>query len=117
MNQATAAREARLRSLTDQVVYFDPSDRLHLAHFNALRGEFGDLGAAMLVSQDARLHFNGKLELTDSGHVGTWAGWRQRNRMVRHGETSRYTVYDFDAGRIVPLFTRDQTVPAYAQTD
>lgn len=123
MAKATAQREARLRSFTDQVSWFNPSDPVHLAHFNALKGRFGEMGAAMLVSQDANASTTdpwrntGELELTDAGAIETHPGWRKHNRVVRHGSKSRYTIYDFDNDRIVPLFTRDQTVPAYAQPE
>jgi len=122
MNKATVAREARLRSFTDQVGYFDPSNPVHLAHFQALKGRFGEMGAAMLVSQDAALNtgpgratLENGLRLTDAGEVETHPGWKRHNRVVLHGSESRYSIYDFDNDRIVPLFTRDQTVPAYAQ--
>lgn len=115
--KATVAREARLRSFTDQVQYFDPTNSVHLAHFQALKGRFGEMGAAMLVSQDATQNWGGKLELTDVGAVETHPGWKRLNRVVRHGSTSRYTIYDFDNDRIVPLFTREQTVPAYEQPE
>lgn len=122
MTKATAERDARLRSFTDQVGYFDPTNPIHLAHFNALKGRFGEMGAAMLVSQDANLNFPNDsaslgMELTDAGAVETHPGWRRLNRVVRHGSKSRYSIYDFDRDRIVPLFTRDQTVPAYAQPE
>jgi hypothetical protein len=122
MTKATAEREARLRSFTNQVRHFDPTNPVHLAHFMALKGRFGEMGAAMLVSQDAAYqetypNMRDGLELTDAGHVETHPGWRKLNRVVRHGEKSRYSIYEFDNDRIVPLFTRDQTVPAYAQPE
>ena len=121
-------RDARLRGLTDQVAYFDPSNPIHMAHFAALEQVFGELGAAMLVSQDAAqaaeilrsTGVDGGLVLTDPGQIASHPGWRALNRVVRHGEKSRYVIFAWDAetkagGRLVPLFTRDQTVPAYAQ--
>ena len=122
-NTATVKRETRIRSLTELVQYFDPTNAVHLAHFKSLRDRFGELWAAMIVSQDAARHsLDNALELTDPGSLNTHAGWRKLNRVVVHGSKSAYTVFDFDAetsvgGRIVPLFTRDQTVPAYAQVD
>lgn len=122
-NATTVKREARIRSLTELVQYFDPNNAVHLAHFKALRARFGELWAAMIVSQDAAQHtLDGELELTDPGSLDTHAGWRKLNRVVIHGSTSRFTVFDFDAetnvgGRIVPLFTRDQTTPLYKQVD
>lgn len=123
MTKAQAQREDKLRSLTDQIRYFDPSNPIHLAHYNALKVEFGEMAAAMLVSQDAALTAQDyQMELTDPGEIASHPGWRALNRVVRHGEKARYTIFDFDAdtkagGRIVRLFTRDQTVPAYAQQD
>lgn len=122
-------RDARLRSLTDQVGHFDPSNPVHMAHFAALEPAFGELGAAMLVSQDAaqntgpgRATLVQGLELTDPGEIASHPGWTARNRVVRHGEKSRYVIFDWDAetkagGRLVPMFTRDQTIPAYRQQD
>jgi hypothetical protein len=115
MNKAVVAREARLRSFTDQVSRFDPTNAVHMAHFNALKDRFGELGAAMLVSQDATQNYADQLEITDAGEVETHPGWRSRNRVVRHGSKSRYSIYDFENDRIVPLFLREQTVPAYSQ--
>lgn len=122
-NAATARRENRIRSLTELVQYFDPTQDVHVAHWKALRIKFGELNAAMIVSQDAAQHtLDGDLELTDPGAINTHPGWAKLNRAVIHGSTSRYTIYDFDAGtkvggRLVPLFTRDQTVPAHEQVD
>jgi hypothetical protein len=157
IEMTTTSRDARLRSLTDRVAYFDPSNPVHLAHYNALKVEFGEMAAAMLVSQDAayavelpewtrgapkegdriRSHATGNvkewrngswsyvhagLELTDPGQIASHPGWKARNRVVRHGEVARYTIFDFDAdtkagGRLVPMFVREQTVPAYAQPE
>lgn len=139
MDTKTAQRNAKLRSLTEMVASFDPSDPVHFAHFQSLKVAFGEIGAAMLVSQDAAraasaaltsAAFSGKgveeitptLELTDPGAIGSHPHWRKLNRVVRHGEKARYTMFDFDAdtkvgGRLIPMFTRDQTVPAYAQED
>jgi hypothetical protein len=121
---ATAKREQRIRTLTELVQYFDPTNSVHLAHFKTLRERFGELWAAMIVSQDAARDSLGgdRLEVTDPGEINSHAGWSKLNRVVRHGSKSAYTVFDFDAetnvgGRIIPLFTRDQTVPAYEQTD
>lgn len=120
----TATKQHRdnvLRDLTATVQHFDPSHPRHIAHFNALRPAFGDLGAAALVSQDAAR--NGTmLELTDPGAVASHAGWAKLNRVVKHGSKSEYVIFDFDAetkvgGRIVRLFTREQTVPSYMQQD
>jgi len=116
------ARDARLRSLTDQVGHFDPSNPIHMAHFTALEKAFGELGAAMLVSQDAATSGGAGLELTDPGQIASHPGWKALNRVVRHGEVSRYVIFAWDVdtkvgGRLVPLFTRDQTVPAYAQPE
>lgn len=129
MTKAKAQRDSRLRSLTEMVQHFDPSNGTHLAHYNALKVAFGEMGAAMLVSQDAaqntgagRLSLVAGLELTDPGAINSHPGWRKLNRIVRHGEVSRYTMFDFDAdtqvgGRLIPMFTRDQTVPAYRQPE
>lgn len=136
MTTAAQARETKLRTLTDQVGYFDPSNPVHLAHYNALKVVFGEMAAAMLVSQDAArvaqlqnhviedfgtVPAEG-LELTDPGEIASHPGWKARNRVVRHGEKAHYTIFNFDAdtkagGRVVPMFTRDQTVPAYAQPE
>lgn len=116
-NARTEARNERLRSLTDEVKHFDPSNPVHLAHFNALREHFGDLNAAMIVSQDAAISVDNRLWITDSGEIASWAGWQARNRVVIHGSTSAFTIYDFDGNRIIPLFVRNQTVPAYAQPE
>ncbi len=119
-----AAREARLRGLTEQVGRFDPTNPVHLAHFLALKPRFGEMGAAALVAQDVTYATQAALadpgvayglELTDPGAIETHPGWRKLNRVVRHGEKSHFWIYDFEGDRIVPLFTRDQTVPAYAQ--
>jgi hypothetical protein len=128
--KAKAQRDSRLRSLTEMVQHFDPSNGTHLAHYNALKVAFGEMGAAMLVSQDAAGSLAqgiasgeiGYLELTDPGAINSHPGWRKLNRVVRHGEVSRYTMFDFDAdtqvgGRLIPMFTRDQTVPAFHQPE
>jgi hypothetical protein len=122
MTKATAQREARLRTPTEMVAAFDPSNPIHVAHYNALKGVFGEIGAAMLVSQDAATSGGAGLELTDPGQINSHAGWRKLNRAVRHGSTSYYTIFDFAAdtqvgGRIIAMFTRDQTVPSYTQED
>lgn len=126
-SKATATREARLRSLTEQVGKFDVTNPVHLAHFLSLKSRFGEMGAAALVAQDAarvadlKASFSSEvgigLELTDPGMIETHPGWTRFNRVVAHGSTSRYWIYDFEGDRIVPLFTRDQTVPAYAQPE
>ena len=121
--QAKLERDATLRSLTEAVQYFDPSNPVHLAHYNQLKGAFGEMGAACLVSQDAARYADGyDLELTDPGAIASHPGWASRNRAVRHGETAKYTIFDFDAdtkvgGRVIRMFTRDQTVPAYMQPE
>lgn len=127
MTQST--RDQKVRNLTGQVENFDMSNPIHRAHYVALAAEYGELAAIMLVSQDAANagqglpHFvRAELELTDPGAVATYIGWTHRNRVVRHGEEARYWIIDPEAdtkvgGRLVAMFTRDQTVPAYAQTD
>lgn len=131
MTPKAATRNATIRSLTDQVGYFDMGNPVHRAHYLALAAEFGELAAIMLVSQDAARaakamdwpsDHNGVtgLELTDPGAIASHPGWKARNRVVRHGAHPRYTIINPDAetqvgGRVIPMFTRDQTVPAYAQ--
>ena len=127
MTRATAGREAKIRSLTDQVGWFDPSNPVHTAHWANLSETFGELAAAMLVSQDAAYAANERddysaLELTDAGQINTHPGWRKLNRVVKHDSVARYSIFDPKAetkvgGRLVPMFTRDQTVPAYMQED
>lgn len=136
MTKATAERNATIQTLTEQVSHFRMDNPTHRAHYLALREEFGELAAIMLVSQDAArvaglARIVGAedpeaiglgLELTDPGAVATYIGWTKRNRVVRHGEESRYWIIDPDAdtkvgGRIIAMFTRDQVVPAYAQKD
>lgn len=124
MDAKTRERETRIRSLTELVAHFDPTNPVHAAHYNSLKSVFGEMAAAMLVSQDvaqnARRGGGMDLELTDPGAIGSHPYWKSQNRVVIHGSVARYTVFDFDAetkagGRLVPMFTRDQTVPAYAQ--
>lgn len=112
----TARREDRIRSLVGIVPNFNPFNPTHAAHFATLAATLGDLTAAMIVSRDADLN-GANLKVTDPGEIGTWAQWKDRNRVVRHGEVSEYSVYDFQNDRIVPLFTRDQTVPVYEQPE
>lgn len=129
--RAALERTAKIRSLTEQVSHFDMSNPVHVAHYNALKPAFGELAAIMLISQDVARSIDegadwnydeSSLELTDPGAIASHPGWRARNRVVRHGETARYTIIDPEAdtkvgGRVVPMFTRDQTVPAYAQPE
>lgn len=122
MTTAAENREATLKSLTDLVGYFNPNDPIQRAHYLALAKEFGQMWAAMLVSQDVAFHGPSELELTDPGEINTWVGWTKLNRVVRHGEQADYTAFDFEAntkigGRVVKMFTRDQTVPAYEQPE
>jgi hypothetical protein len=126
----TVDREELLVELTDLVKHFDFTNRIHLDHWFLLSKEFGETAAMMLVSQDAawsaaggiQPHEVGYMELTDPGEIASWAGWKARNRVVRHGETAKYVIFDAKAdtkvgGRVVKMFTRDQTVPAYAQPE
>jgi hypothetical protein len=120
MTAKTAEREQSLRELTAFVGLFDPNSKVQKAHFQALAKQFGDFWAAMLVGQDVADSGLGQLQLTDPGEINTWAGWREVNRVVRHGAKARFYVYDFDAdtkvgGRVLKMFTRGQTVPAYSQ--
>jgi hypothetical protein len=129
MTTTAAKRDETLRSLTDMVKHFDPSNAVQRAHFLTLAETFGEMWAAMLVSQDVHHaaadpgRFGaGHLELTDAGAINSYVGWTKANRVVRHGSVARYTVFDFEAdtkvgGRVVKMFTRDQTVPAYAQPE
>jgi hypothetical protein len=115
---AATARKARVDGvLRDAVEYFEPGNPVHLAHFGALAPVFGDFAAAMIVSQDAQLNPRGALKVTDPGEISSHPGWAARNRAVVHGEKARYEIYDVAKDRIVPLFTRDQTVPAYVQPE
>lgn len=121
MTTATG-RETTLRNLTDLVGFFDPNSKVQRAHFLALTKRFGEMWAAMLVSQDVAANGEHRLELTDPGAVNSWSGWREVNRVVRHGEEARYTVFDFAAdtkvgGRLIKMFTRDQTIPGYLQPE
>lgn len=126
MNAATARRNEKITSLTEQVAHFDMSNPVHRAHYLALREVFVELAAVMLVSQDvamnARHRGGNDLDLTDPGAIASHPGWKARNRVVRHSETARYYIIDPEAdtqvgGRLIAMFTRDQTVPAYAQPE
>lgn len=133
MTKAEARRYEKVRSLTSLVEHFDMGNPVHRAHYLALRKVYGDLGAIMLVSQDvaeakeaAAVSHNPELAnwlaLTDPGEIASHPGWRQRNRVVRHGEEARYWIIDPEdetkaGGRITAMFTRAQTVPAFAQPE
>lgn len=126
MTTRIVEREAQIRRLTKQVENFDMGNPVHRAHYVALAAEYGELAAIMLVSQDvalnARHNGGGDLALTDPGEIASHPGWRKRNRVVRHGSVARYSIIDPEAdtkvgGRVIPMFTRDQTVPAYTQED
>lgn len=117
-----AEREQSLRDLTAYVGLFDPNDRVQSAHYASLSKRFGSLWAAMLVGQDVADNGLDQMALTDPGEINSWSGWREQNRVVKHGQKARYYVYDFEAdtkvgGRVIKMFTRDQTVPAYAQPE
>lgn len=116
MNQLLEHRSRRLRSLTETLGAFDYGDETQLEHFHVLSQKFGELAAISLVSQDVE-HNGANLELTDGGAIDTWPGWGHLNRVVRHGEVSRYTIFDATRGHLIALFTRDQTVPTWAQPE
>jgi hypothetical protein len=129
--KATLERNAKIRSLTEQVSQFDMSNPVHVAHYNDLKGVFGELAAIMLISQDVTQAARqgmwpsdhdgvAGLEITDPGAIASHPGWEGRNRAVRHGEVARYFIIDPEAdtkvgGRVIAMFTREQTVPAYTQ--
>lgn len=118
MTAATEARKARIDGMfADALAGFDHENPLHQAHWAALEPAFGDLGAAMIVAQDARQNPRGALKVTDAGEIASHAGWTKRNRVVVHGEKHRFEIYDVRDNKIVTLFTRDQTVPRYVQPD
>lgn len=139
MTKAAAERNATISSLIHQVdQYFRMDNPVHRTHYLALRETYGELAAIMLVSQDAAHAANAArilgvpedtlarhgqgLELTDPGAIASHPGWKARNRVVRHGETAHYFIVNPEAetkvgGRITGMFTREQTVPVYAQPE